>query len=69
MPLTTLFACYAVFAFCWLVFVVLHQRERYKRKQPHFADTLVEHFLLFPVGVFLYLASGLLEIRVDTKPR
>jgi hypothetical protein len=56
---------YFTLAALWFTFVCWHQHQRYDRKHPYFADTLVEHFLLFPVGVALYLWSGLLEIKVD----
>ena len=56
---------YFTLAALWFVFVRWHQRKRYDRKQPYFVDTLVEHFLLFPIGVALYLWSGLLEVKVN----
>jgi prepilin signal peptidase PulO-like enzyme (type II secretory pathway) len=56
---------YFLLAACWFTFVCWHQRQRYDRKHPHFMDTFVEHFVLFPVGVALYAWTGLLEVKVD----
>ena len=58
---------YFLFAALWFSFVYWHQRRRYDRKHPYFVDTLVEHFLLFPIGVALYLWSGLLTVDLDER--
>jgi hypothetical protein len=56
---------YFLLATLWFIFVLWHQRRRYHRKSPYFVDTFVEHFVLFPVGVALYVWTGLLKVRVD----
>lgn len=56
---------YFLLAALWFTFICWHQRQRYDQKHPYFVDTLVEHFLLFPVGVALYMWSGLLSVNVD----
>lgn len=56
---------YLLLAACWFTFVCWHQRQRYVRKQPYLVDTFVEHFVLFPIGVVLYVGSGLLSVKVD----